>query len=245
MINFFRKTRKKLADDNKPVKYFRYAIGEIALVVIGILIALSINNWNEERKYHNQEITMLKEIKSSLNENIVQLNLMLEYNNDVIKSYEIINEFYDKKLPYNDSLDIHFAVLDNWESPFFNYSAYMTLKNKGVELLSNDSLKQRIVRVFEYDLELLTNDQDKSEWNYNMAVVLPFFSKNFTDIRLSSPKTSKPNNYGELMDDQEFKNILRHIMLLRNGGIKQTLELKKTIEDLMNDIIIEIQNHYD
>jgi len=50
MIPIFRKTRKKMADDNKPMKYLRYAIGEIILVVIGILIALSINNWNENRK---------------------------------------------------------------------------------------------------------------------------------------------------------------------------------------------------
>jgi hypothetical protein len=50
MINFFRRIRKQLADDNKPLKYMRYAIGEIVLVVIGILIALSINNWNESKK---------------------------------------------------------------------------------------------------------------------------------------------------------------------------------------------------
>ena len=50
MISFFRKIRKKLADDNKPVKYLRYAIGEIVLVVVGILIALQVNNWNEVRK---------------------------------------------------------------------------------------------------------------------------------------------------------------------------------------------------
>ena len=57
MINFFRRIRKQLADDNppswpagKPLKYMRYAIGEILFVVIGILIALSINNWNEENK---------------------------------------------------------------------------------------------------------------------------------------------------------------------------------------------------
>jgi len=49
MINFFRKKRKKLAEDNKAVKYARYAIGEIVLVVIGILIALQINSWNKER----------------------------------------------------------------------------------------------------------------------------------------------------------------------------------------------------
>ena len=50
MIPFFRRIRKKMADDNKPLKYFRYAIGEIVLVVIGILIAVQINNWNENRK---------------------------------------------------------------------------------------------------------------------------------------------------------------------------------------------------
>ncbi len=50
MIPFFRKIRKKMADDNRPLKYMRYAVGEIVLVVIGILIALQINNWNEHRQ---------------------------------------------------------------------------------------------------------------------------------------------------------------------------------------------------
>ena len=61
MINFFRKIRKKLADDNQIVKYSRYAVGEIVLVVIGILIALSINNWNEAKKLSAIEKQLLKE----------------------------------------------------------------------------------------------------------------------------------------------------------------------------------------
>lgn len=50
MIPFFRKIRKKLAEDNQFLKYCRYAVGEIVLVVIGILIAISINNWNQTKK---------------------------------------------------------------------------------------------------------------------------------------------------------------------------------------------------
>lgn len=69
MINFFRKTRKKLADDNKPLKYARYAIGEIIIVVIGILIALQINNWNEVRKERIKERQILQSLLEDFNSN--------------------------------------------------------------------------------------------------------------------------------------------------------------------------------
>ena len=59
MIKFFRKIRQNLLSEGKTGKYLKYAIGEIILVVIGILIALSINNWNENQKLRNQEITYL------------------------------------------------------------------------------------------------------------------------------------------------------------------------------------------
>lgn len=63
MIHFFRKIRHKLADNNQFLKYSRYAIGEIALVMIGILLALQVNNWNEKRLAKLQEIIILKNIK--------------------------------------------------------------------------------------------------------------------------------------------------------------------------------------
>jgi len=66
MIPFFRKIRKTLADDNKPIKYLRYAIGEIVLVVIGILIALQINNWNESRKLNMIEKDVIENLIEDL-----------------------------------------------------------------------------------------------------------------------------------------------------------------------------------
>jgi hypothetical protein len=66
MIPFFRKLRKKLADDNKPLKYMRYALGEIVLVVIGILIALQVNNWNEKRLNYMEEKRILKALSEEL-----------------------------------------------------------------------------------------------------------------------------------------------------------------------------------
>tara|TARA_R110002051_G_scaffold313163_1_gene388977 strand:- start:8492 stop:8884 length:393 start_codon:yes stop_codon:yes gene_type:complete len=66
MIKFFRKIRQNLLSEGKTGKYLKYAIGEIVLVVIGILVALQINNWNQTRLNRSFEVTMLKEIKSSL-----------------------------------------------------------------------------------------------------------------------------------------------------------------------------------
>jgi hypothetical protein len=84
MINFFRKTRKKMADDNKPMKYVRYAIGEILLVVVGILIALSINNWNEENKNKKTEHTLYYEIFNDLEKDEIKLEgLRVFYKNRI------------------------------------------------------------------------------------------------------------------------------------------------------------------
>jgi hypothetical protein len=76
MINFFRKTRKELANDNKPMKYMRYAIGEILLVVIGILIALQINNWNEGRKIKNRFDYGLKDFYNMLQVDVLSYSTL-------------------------------------------------------------------------------------------------------------------------------------------------------------------------
>ena len=70
MIPFFRKIRKKMADDNRPLKYARYAIGEIVLVVVGILIALQINNWNEERQLKESVKVYLNRLVEDLNNDV-------------------------------------------------------------------------------------------------------------------------------------------------------------------------------
>ena len=73
MINFFRKIRKQLADNNKPLKYMRYAVGEIVLVVIGILIALSINNCNNNREKRNLELSTIHEFRFALTQDTLKL----------------------------------------------------------------------------------------------------------------------------------------------------------------------------
>ncbi len=84
MIKFFRRIRQNLLSEGKTGKYFKYAIGEIILVVIGILIALSINNWNEGRKEIEQEQTILKQLKTDYEANLIQLENKIEMRHKLI-----------------------------------------------------------------------------------------------------------------------------------------------------------------
>ena len=90
MINFFRKIRKQLADHNKPLKYFRYAFGEIVLVMIGILLALQVNNWNEARKDQRELRNILQSIAADMKEDVKDVNWASESikeENERIKSF--------------------------------------------------------------------------------------------------------------------------------------------------------------
>jgi hypothetical protein len=73
MIKFFRKIRYDLMEKNKTGKYFKYAIGEIVLVVIGILIALQINNLNESKNLSKREVLLLINLKNEISQDIIGL----------------------------------------------------------------------------------------------------------------------------------------------------------------------------
>jgi hypothetical protein len=80
MIKFFRKIRQNLLMENKTGKYFKYAIGEIILVVIGILIALQINNWNENSKERTIEQEYLVSLNEEFNHNLIELDSVIKSN---------------------------------------------------------------------------------------------------------------------------------------------------------------------
>jgi hypothetical protein len=85
MIKFFRKIRQNLLSEGKTGKYLKYAIGEIVLVVIGILIALSINNWNEQRKTNKREQNLLSALKQEFIHNQRELQTVIEINRNNIE----------------------------------------------------------------------------------------------------------------------------------------------------------------
>ena len=113
MIPFFRKIRKKLADDNNTLKYLRYAVGEIMLVVIGILIALQINDWNETRKNRAKELSYLMRMKEEFEDNLK----VTETNLDVSTTFKELTETALKVYSGDTIVDAgHLAVAIEWAS---------------------------------------------------------------------------------------------------------------------------------
>ena len=93
--------------DNKTGKYFKYAIGEIILVVIGILIALQINNWNEQRKVDGEILKTLNEIRSNLISDSLSIHeTRILKSEDINIQYKVIHELESRNIPY-DSIEYH------------------------------------------------------------------------------------------------------------------------------------------
>ena len=99
MIKFFRHIRLALINQNQMGKYFKYAIGEILLVVIGILIALQINNWNEERKQNNLEQEYLKALKTEFENNLNEVDRVIKLNAGLLKSAQKLAQYMGPEIP--------------------------------------------------------------------------------------------------------------------------------------------------
>jgi len=141
MIPFFRRIRQKLANDNQFLKYSRYAIGEIVLVVIGILIALQINNWNEKRKDRIKEQNILIQIKKDYTSNLSQLEEKMMTRTRIIYSgLRILKDFDQSEKVVRDSLIKHIAIISN--DPTFDPIQNDIVSSGNLRLIINEKLKR-------------------------------------------------------------------------------------------------------
>ena len=115
MIKFFRKIRQNLLMENKTGKYFKYAIGEIVLVVIGILIALQINNWNENRKQASKTKHLIERLIIETKQNIQNIKLEIEHAQKVHKEIKTILLMFGETI--NEDQNTKMDSLLAWIAP--------------------------------------------------------------------------------------------------------------------------------
>jgi hypothetical protein len=153
MINFLRRIRRNLINENKPSIYLIYALGEFVLVVFGILIALQIDNWNENQKLLRLEKEILGEIKNGLESDYETVSRAIEDHLVYINSQNIIVDWIDRKYPFHDSLVPHFKHTF-WTTLFLPHDAqFESLKQFGIRNISNKELSDRISYLYDYEYE--------------------------------------------------------------------------------------------
>ena len=111
MLPFFRRIRRQLAEDNKTFKYLKYAVGEIVLVVIGILIALQINNWNEDRQVRKTEVKILQELYTTLIGDLEHQHDEIQVNKASREAAQYLLRYFESNWPYRDTLAICFSTV--------------------------------------------------------------------------------------------------------------------------------------
>jgi hypothetical protein len=150
MIKFFRKIRQQMLTENKFSKYLIYAFGEIILVVIGILIALQINNWNEERKIAANESYILNEILNNLKEDAQQIEYILRRRTTAQTSVENLIEILNTKPLDEKGIEQHIANFLTFERFYPLNNAFEMMKSNGL-VVKDNNLRTAISRYYDFE----------------------------------------------------------------------------------------------
>lgn len=236
MLKFFRKIRFDLLNKNKTGKYLKYAIGEILLVTIGILLALQINNWNENRKNSSEEIKILYELKDNLQANVKNLNRRISEDSLVIERGDLLLSILkDNNSIYDDSMDVLFGSIGTWFPVNIKHFAYENLKAKGISILTSDTLRSEVTSVFDDSFTQLEVFEELFMKTYvgglNIKHKYLEAGKNFQKMQ--------PNNFDLLKESNEFKNFLAYSIAssrtfrgyYKNDILEKTIVLLKNIEE--------------
>ncbi len=230
--------------ENKTGKYLKYAVGEIILVVIGILIALQINNWNEQRKINELEVKALKEIVSDLQDDLVSLENDIALNLRGLKSAAIIRDALDSNQTYRDTLAFHFAQQDFNTTYTLKTSGYDNLRNLGFQIISNDSVRKSITDLYASEYSFLKEREELAEqktYEYFSPRYIPYFKsiKSIDGTRARLPYYV-PRDFEALKTDLEFNILLEYIVLVKEDNLyslNYTISKLKITLSLINDYL--------
>ena len=238
MIPFFRKIRKKMADDNRPLKYARYAIGEIVLVVIGILIALQINNWNEVKKARAVEINYLENLKADLVLEDKNIEGFSQYHFEKAKSCSyLLNTTIPKTLEDVVNYTDQYENVFYWSDFVPNNNTFKELLSSGnLSLIKNEAIKNALLEIDNFYPKISGNEYhmrrefekflyDRSVVNTESVVLFDKsgpkygFPKRLTIEDIPQSQHQKMiDDVQWLYNDQIFNNGLR-LAMMNNGAL--------------------------
>jgi hypothetical protein len=246
MIKFFRHIRQNLLSEGKTGKYLKYAIGEIVLVVIGILIALQINNWNEQRKERKLEVIYIDRILDDLEEEETFLQSYIDYNMKVNKyAIKAISYFENPEIamenPNQGLIDLYQA--SQYMDARATASTYKELNASGqINILRNQKLRLSLINFYELDwinsgVIDLPNKYRESLRSFMPSDIQKKIRTNCGDIYVetkNSLSVKLPDNCEIDIESKVAKMTLEK--LLKNGTIRNDLNF--LIGNMENKLVL-------
>jgi len=232
MIKFFRHIRQKLLSENKFNKYLIYAFGEIVLVVIGILIALQINNWNNERFERRLETDILNEILVNLETDIQNIEIKKGANSAYIKANTKVIEHLKNKRPLTDSLRFYYSKLYGYGNFEPIKVGYENLKSRGLNLIKDQTLRKEISILYEYKYYDMVGDIRQAITHIQELHTDEIVEK----LKSKSRNSREPVDLKSLQNDIKFENVTFGIIKARRWTNKNFDKGQQEIDKVITAI---------
>jgi hypothetical protein len=238
-----------MADDNRPLKYMRYAIGEIILVVIGILIALQINNWNQDKSNASQARKHLTTLKLNLEDDMRQAEILLSNADSTIQfSSTFLDQFKTLK-PIDNKVQMYIISLMLEHNIEVNKSGIDALINSNSITYINEELQVKILNYYRHIEQLISREENANgdiklmyepyvkenySWIYNKTNPWPRQTEFYKD----DPRLVEKINEKNLLSDKQLEVMIfgrrfqaRRLRNLYNTTIVLAQEIISDIED--------------
>lgn len=239
MAKLFRKNRLNQLSKKRSRMYFMYAIGEIFLVVIGILIALQISNWSQLNKEKVLEIKSLREVVDAVENDLYDINENIIGFGHRIDSYKTLLEYLEEKLDWDDILQEKLNNIKGITSFISNIGPYETLKSRGLSTITNDSLRLKIASYYDIEYERLYTRESRYHEHF-INYIKPSIMKYFhIDIIL------EPVNYESLLKDFQFKQIILWELSTETSMLNACDGIRRKAEHLivlLNEEILRLES---
>ena len=221
MLRFFRRIRQSLLTQNKFSKYLLYAIGEVLLVVFGILIALQVDNWNNEKARADKEIKILTEIRRNLAVNVNQFSAEIAHQDSIAQGIDVIMYQIKNNIPYHDSLGPKYAAIAWTEEFNVANSAFQTLNTLGFDLISSDSLREGIIQLFNLRYVRFSDVVAKVSSTEHIQLNSMYVKH----IEYDEQGNGIVNDFEKLANDRAFTNMLSNRRIWKKDIVNEYKEL--------------------
>ena len=217
---------------------WKYAAGEVLLIVVGILIAIAVSDWQTRRADRQTELTILGELHTTLTADFELLESRLERLRRIETRVGVLLSHLQSGAPYSDSLDAYFGTVYGVTTTELNTAAYESLKSQGLGLISDEGLRSHVARVYEQSYRRVEWTGDL-ESDVVLGLLRPYFLLHFRDLRFSQSAT--PLDFQALLSDIEFLNLVAYrLQTVRQSHIPAFERAISEVGALIEEIAFEL-----